>query len=88
MHRLAIANRLQLIQDYSIIQICKIPFGDHTSQFKRTTIFEDHDLRPILEMIGFRKPKFGFMLIWERSDEYKKDIVTAALFLLAGSHKV
>ena len=27
-------------------------------------------------------------LIWERSDEYEEDIVTAGLFLLAGSHKV
>ena len=27
-------------------------------------------------------------LIWERIDEYEEDIVTAGLFLLAGSHKV
>ena len=27
-------------------------------------------------------------LIWKRSDKYEEDIVTAGLFLLAGSHKV
>ena len=69
-------------------QICTIPLGVETSTFKDTFIFEDWDLRPILETIGFKESIYDFELIWERSDEYDEDIVTAGLILLAGSHKV
>ena len=45
-------------------------------------------MRPFLERIGFRVSKNVSKLIWERSDEYEEDIVTAGLFILAGTHKV
>ena len=45
-------------------------------------------MRPFLERIGFRVSENVSQLIWERSDEHEEDIVTASLFLLAGSHKV
>ena len=41
-----------------------------------------------MERIGFRVSENPTELIWERSDEYEEDTVTAGLFLLAGSHKV
>ena len=45
-------------------------------------------MQPIIERIGFRVSENPIKLIWERSDEYEEDIVTAGLFLLAGTHKV
>ena len=41
-----------------------------------------------MERIGFQVSESPTELIWERSDEHEADIVTAGLFLLAGSHKV
>ena len=41
-----------------------------------------------MERIGFRVSENPTELIWERSDEYEEDIVTAGLFLLAETHMV
>ena len=68
--------------------MCTIPFGVHTSSFEDISSFEDRDLQPIMERIGFRVSENHTELIWERSDEYEEDIVTAGLFLLAETHKV
>ena len=68
--------------------MCSIPSGVHTSNFENSSIFEDRDLQPIMERIGFRVSENPTKLIWERNDEYDEDIVTAGLFLLAGTHKV
>ena len=81
-------NTCTFIISNLVFQICAIPFGVHTCTFEDTSIFEDHYLRPILERVGFRESIYDYELIWERSDEYKADIVTAGLFLLAKSHKV
>ena len=68
--------------------MCSIPFGVYTSNFENSSIFEDRDLQPIMERIGFRVFENPTELIWVRSDEHEEDIVTSGLFLLAGSHKV
>ena len=81
-------NTCAFISSNLVYQICTIPFGVHTSVFGDKLIFEDHHLRPILERVGFRESIYDYEIIWEKSDKYEADIVTAGLFLLAKSLKV
>ena len=73
-----------------LTQIFNIPIGVDKRDHKGNEIFMDHDFKPILQKVGFGCPLYHRQsdLIWFRGDVYKEDIVTAGLFLVAGSHKV
>ena len=80
------------------LQIFSIPLGVDEKHLENNKIFMDSDLLQSIHLsIGFKEAIYQPMrsmdlpawnLDWSRGDVYKKDMVTAGLFLAIGSHKV